>query len=141
MRIELTFMGRYAQRHAPALDRLSPQLTKLLKVVSARWSILVLDGLATGHVRFNALHRHLAGINHKVLIETLRMLEAYGFVQGPMRAGESRPDGDLMLEYRLTPAGLELLDWVTAARQRAEQWPLSRHDLDGESVVTSSAQR
>jgi len=130
-------MGRYAQRRAPALDRLGPHLTTLLKIVSARWSILVLDGLAAGYVRFNALQRHLVGINHKVLIETLRMLEAHGLVEGPARTMAPWAGGDSMPEYRLTLVGKELLDWAYAARRQAEEWPLGDHDADSGSEVSA----
>jgi DNA-binding HxlR family transcriptional regulator len=98
----------------------------LLKVISANWSILALDGLAAGYVRFNALRRHLTSINHKVLIETLRMLEAHGLVQSPARRTDRWVDLDPAPEYRLTPAGLELLDWARSTRQRAEHWRLAR---------------
>lgn len=107
-------MARYPKYRAPALDTMGAPLERTLNVLTARWSFLTLQALADGHVRFNELHRRLAGINHKVLIETLRMLQENEFVKGPLNGGA-------VTEYALTSLGRELLGWITKIKQWAEE--------------------
>jgi DNA-binding HxlR family transcriptional regulator len=104
---------------APALERMSSPLAGVLKVISARWGPLVLEALAEGHVRFNDLHRHLTGVNHKVLIETLRLLQREEIVlKVTVRDPAQSQD---IAEYRLTDAGSELLSWIDDVRTWAER--------------------
>ncbi|HET8660668.1 MAG TPA: helix-turn-helix domain-containing protein [Micromonosporaceae bacterium] len=95
-------------------------LNLVLDVLSVRWSVLALRGLAAGHVRFNQLLRHLGGISHKVLIATLRSLQRDGFVAGPLT--DPTPDSDGRTPgYRLTPIGWELLRLVAHIGQWAQE--------------------
>jgi DNA-binding HxlR family transcriptional regulator len=111
-------MGRYPRIPAPALNRISPPLAGVLSVISARWGPLVIMALSDGHIRFNNLHRHLDGVSHKVLIETLRMLQREGIV---CRVAIAEPVGNIdVAEYRLTEMGRDLLDWIEAIRRWAE---------------------
>jgi DNA-binding HxlR family transcriptional regulator len=112
-------MGRYSRRPAAALNRISSPLARVLNAVSARWGPLILEALAVRPVRFNELHRSLAGISHKVLIETLRMLERDGFVS--RQAVCDHATHQSVTEYRLTEAGTELVSWLHQIRQWAEQ--------------------
>ncbi|MDT4989516.1 MAG: hypothetical protein QOI74_3610 [Micromonosporaceae bacterium] len=112
-------MGRYPRNTAPALERISSPLVGVLNVISARWGPLVLHGLADDHVRFNDLQRHLTGVSHKVLIETLRMLQREGFVARMAITGRKRNQD--VAEYRLTEAGAELLEWIDDVRRWAER--------------------
>jgi DNA-binding HxlR family transcriptional regulator len=107
-------VARYPKYRAPALDTMGAPLERTLNVLTARWSFLTLQALADGHVHFNELRRRLVGINHKVLIETLRMLQENDFVKGPLNGGA-------VTEYALTPLGRELLDWISKIKQWAEE--------------------
>lgn len=111
-------MGRYPKIPAPALNRISPPLAGVFNVISARWGPLVIMALSDGHTRFNDLHRYLEGVSHKVLIETLRMLQRERIVcRVPI--AERVPNVDVA-EYRLTDMGRDLLDWIEAIRWWAE---------------------
>jgi DNA-binding HxlR family transcriptional regulator len=112
-------MARYPKNLAPALDRINSPLAGVLTVMSARWGPLVLEALADGYVRFNELHRYLTGVNHKVLIETLRMLERGGFVRKVPVAGQA--GSQVVAEYWLTDVGSELLGWINEVRDWAER--------------------
>ncbi|HET8683069.1 MAG TPA: helix-turn-helix domain-containing protein [Micromonosporaceae bacterium] len=106
---------------APALlDLDCLPLNLVLDVLSVRWSVLALRGLAAGHVRFNQLLRHLGGISHKVLIATLRSLQRDGFVAGPLTDPTPESDGRTP-GYRLTPIGWELLRLVAHIGQWAQE--------------------
>jgi DNA-binding HxlR family transcriptional regulator len=98
-------MARYPVSLAPALAGFSvTPLAKLLGTLARRWSVLTLHALDNGYGRFNELQRHLDGITHTVLIDTLRSLQRDGFVYGPLTGNES--------EYRLSPKGLELVGLI-----------------------------
>jgi DNA-binding HxlR family transcriptional regulator len=112
-------LGRYPRNVAPALERISPPLAGVLRVISARWGPLILQALADGHVRFNDLHRHLTGVSHKVLIETLRMLQDENLVR-KVTVTDPTQDRDVA-EYRLTDVGAELLGWLDDVRAWAER--------------------
>ena len=112
--IEVIAVARYPTNRAPGLDSIGAPLERTLNVLTARWSFLTLQALANDHVHFNELNRQLAGINHKVLIETLRLLQHNEFVKGPLNGGA-------VTEYRLTTLGRELLDWINEIKQWAEE--------------------
>jgi DNA-binding HxlR family transcriptional regulator len=104
---------------APALERISSPLAGVLRVISARWGPLVMEALASDHVRFNDLHRHLTGVNHKVLIETLRLLQREDIVRRVTVADPAQNQD--VTEYRLTDIGRELLSWIDEVRIWAER--------------------
>src|SRR5688500_15109910 len=72
----------------------------LEEVVGCKWSVSVLEAIASGVVRPGALERQIAGISTKVLSERLRKLAAYGLVSKHSYA-ELPP----RTEYALTPRG------------------------------------
>ncbi|MEN3304953.1 MAG: hypothetical protein V7603_1155 [Micromonosporaceae bacterium] len=124
-------MGRYPKIPAPALNRISPPLAGVLNVVSARWGPLVIMALSDGHIRFNVLHRHLEGVSHKVLIETLRMLQREGIV---CRVAIAEPVQNVdVAEYRLTDLGRDLLGWIEAIRRWAEMRSAVRNEVGASS--------
>jgi len=119
-------------------------LNLVLDVLSVRWSVLALSGLAAGHVRFNQLLRHLGGISHKVLIATLRSLQRDGFVAGPLT--DPTPDGNGRTPgYRLTPTGWELLRLVAHigqwAQENAPEVRRARGEFDRRQAATCVHQR
>ena len=120
-------MGRYPKIPAPALNRISPPLAGVLNVVSARWGPLVIMALSDGHIRFNDLQRHLEGVSHKVLIETLRMLQREGIV---CRVPIAEPVQNMdVAEYRLTDMGRDLFGWIEAIRLWAELRSIGRNQV------------
>jgi DNA-binding HxlR family transcriptional regulator len=99
-------MARYPVNLAPAVVRFTAApLAKVLGILDMRWAVMTLEALGAGHCRFNRLQRSLDGITHKVLIDTLRVLQRDGFVRGPLT-------DDGATEYRLTPLGADLVDLV-----------------------------
>jgi DNA-binding HxlR family transcriptional regulator len=59
----------------------SLELNRLvLEELTGRWTLLVLDALCGGPMRFNALRRTQKGITQRALTQCLRRLEANGFV-------------------------------------------------------------
>ncbi|WP_218027346.1 winged helix-turn-helix transcriptional regulator [Nocardia vaccinii] len=69
------------------------------------WTVVVLYGLGKGPVRHGELIELIGGISRKVLIRTLRRLEAHGFVRRQVYAEVPR-----RVEYELTSLGATLID-------------------------------
>ena len=87
---------------------------EILKHVTSRWGVLLLVALLAGTHRFSDLRRKIGGVSEKMLAQTLRWLEADGFV---LRV--QYPVVPPHVEYSLTPLGQEvalrvrdLADWI-----------------------------
>ncbi|PSJ22606.1 transcriptional regulator [Halomonas sp. ND22Bw] len=106
----------------------------VLDRIGDQWSLLILEALAPGTLRFNALRREIGDISRQMLSRTLKQLEQDGFITRTLYA-EVPP----RVEYALTPLGRsflepmqQLVDWAEAhhrtivaarARYRAEREP------------------
>lgn len=53
----------------------------VLEEITSKWSLLVLDCLCSGPMRFNALRRANEGITQKALTQCLRRLEFNGLIK------------------------------------------------------------
>jgi DNA-binding HxlR family transcriptional regulator len=88
----------------------SPEVDRLVEEVIARvadkWTMLVLEALAQhGTVRFSRLAEIVEGISQKMLTQTLRQMEADGFVTRKVY-----PVIPPRVEYTLAPLGSSLGD-------------------------------
>lgn len=88
---------------------------QLLDRIADKWVVLVLGLLEPGPQRFNALRRQIEGISQKMLTQTLRSLEADGFVT--RRVFATVP---VTVEYQLTPLGRSLNSVLDPIRAWAE---------------------
>lgn len=87
---------------------------EVLKHVTSRWGVLLLVVLMGGMHRFSGLRQKVGGVSEKMLAQTLKSLEADGFVN--RRSLETVPPH---VEYTLTPLGRQvgrrveaLADWI-----------------------------
>jgi DNA-binding HxlR family transcriptional regulator len=87
---------------------------EVLKHVTSRWGVLLLVVLMGGVHRFSDLRRQVGGVSEKMLAQTLKWLEADGFVHR-----QSYPRAPPHVEYTLTPLGRQvgkrvqaLADWI-----------------------------
>ena len=87
---------------------------EVLQHVTSRWGVLLLVALMGGTHRFSDLRRKVGGVSEKMLAQTLKWLEADGFVHR-----KAYPTVPPHVEYRLTPLGVEvgrrveaLADWI-----------------------------
>ena len=76
---------------------------RVLAVLAEKWTLLVVSQLANGPMRTAEIRRAVDGVSEKMLIQTLRKLEAFGLV-----SRRSYPDVPPRVEYRLTPLGRSL---------------------------------
>lgn len=75
----------------------------VLDHVTSKWAVLVLAALHRGPKRFSALRRAIGGVSEKMLAQTLRTLEADGFVDR-----EVAPTTPPQVTYSLTALGADL---------------------------------
>jgi DNA-binding HxlR family transcriptional regulator len=76
---------------------------RVMAVLAEKWSLLVLAQLVHGPMRTAEIRRRVDGVSEKMLIQTLRKLEAFGLV-----SRKSYPELPPRVEYRLTPLGRSL---------------------------------
>lgn len=87
---------------------------QVLKNVTSQWGLLTLIALRDGKHRFGELRRKIGGVSEKMLTQSLRALEADGFIDRTVY--QTIPPH---VEYTLTPLGHEvtarvaaLADWI-----------------------------
>lgn len=86
------------------------------KVLSGKWSIVILSHLNGKTMRFNELHKHMQDLTQTTLTKQLRFLEDEGLIERKVYA-QVPPK----VEYSLTPIGKQfhivldsLEDWGNA---------------------------
>lgn len=77
--------------------------SKTLKIMSSKWTMLILQDLCVGTKRFGQLQKGLVGISPKTLSQRLQELEKAGIVVKHVFA-----EVPLHVEYSLTTKGAEL---------------------------------
>ncbi|MEV4427070.1 winged helix-turn-helix transcriptional regulator [Streptomyces sp. R-07] len=88
---------------------------QVLDHISGKWTILVVDALLEGTLRYTDLMRRIEGVSQKMLTQTLRGLEADGFVTRTVY-----PTIPPRVEYDLTELGRSLAEPITALRHWTE---------------------
>jgi DNA-binding HxlR family transcriptional regulator len=79
----------------------------VLTRVGDKWTLLTITVLASGPLRFTALHEQVAGISQRMLSQTLRALTRDGLV-----IRTAYPEVPPRVEYALTPLGRSLSEAV-----------------------------
>lgn len=78
--------------------------SRVLEIVSNKWTALVIYALEDGSIRYGEIGRRIEGISKKMLTQTLRQLERDGLVQRDIT-----PSIPPIVAYSLTPLGETLL--------------------------------
>lgn len=81
----------------------------VLDRIGDRWSLLVLETLGAGRMRFSALNRAIGDISRQMLSRTLKRLEQDGFVKRTQF-----PEIPPRVEYELTDLGRSFLEPMLA---------------------------
>lgn len=105
---------------------------EILERVADKWTLLVIEALEEGEMRFSRLREKIGGVSQKMLTKTLRQLERDGLVTRRVHAVVPP-----RVDYRLTPLGESLGEavcgiwlWVEA---HSEEVRRSRRAYDRES--------
>jgi len=80
----------------------------ILDHVTSKWAVLVLASLRGAPSRFSELRRRIGGVSEKMLAQTLRTLEADGFLHR-----EVAPTTPPQVTYSLTALGEGIAERVT----------------------------
>ena len=88
---------------------------QVLDHIAGKWTVLVVDALLEGTMRYTDLSRRIEGVSQKMLTQTLRGLEADGFVTRTMH-----PTIPPRVDYDLTELGRSLSEPITALREWTE---------------------
>jgi DNA-binding HxlR family transcriptional regulator len=99
------------------LDNAICPVARTARIISGKWTLLVIRDLTSGVKRFNQLERSLQGISPKTLSERLRSLEEEGIIFRQTFA-EVPP----RVEYSLTEKGHDLVDVIESMRSYGQQW-------------------
>ncbi|MFK3978802.1 winged helix-turn-helix transcriptional regulator [Micromonospora sp. NPDC050397] len=92
---------------APDCVRTIELVRDVLARVGDKWTLLTITVLASGPLRFTALHEQVAGISQRMLSQTLRALTRDGLV-----TRSAYPEVPPRVEYALTPLGRSLSEAV-----------------------------
>jgi DNA-binding HxlR family transcriptional regulator len=84
----------------------------VLDHITSKWGVLILSALSERSRRWGELRRVVEGVSEKMLAQTLRTLEADGFV-----LRDAHPTIPPRVEYSLTPRGVELADHLRPLMQ------------------------
>lgn len=87
--------------------------------IADKWTILVIAALADKPYHFGELRRKIECISQKMLTQTLRKLEADGFVKRTVIAGSV-----VKVAYSLTPLGASLVKPL----EGLQQWAVEHAD-------------
>ncbi|MGW4890858.1 winged helix-turn-helix transcriptional regulator [Kitasatospora sp. NPDC004240] len=88
---------------------------QVLDHIAGKWTVLVIDALAGGTLRYTDLSRRIEGVSQKMLTQTLRALEADGFLTRTVH-----PTIPPRVEYDLTDLGRSLSEPIAALREWTE---------------------
>lgn len=80
----------------------------VLARVGDKWTLLTITVLASGPLRFTALHERVSGVSQRMLSQTLRALTRDGLV-----TRTAYPEMPPRVEYALTPLGRSLNEAVS----------------------------
>lgn len=105
-------------------------VSEILSRVGDKWTVLVVEYLGQGPMRFSELKRTIGGVSQKMLTTTLRGLERDGFVTRTVF-----PTIPPRVDYELTDLGQDLLTPVRAlgewARRNTIRVNEARQRFDG----------
>lgn len=102
---------------AVANENIVCPVARTARIVSGKWTLLIIRDLTTGTKRFSELERSLEGISPKTLSERLSALEREGMLHRKTYA-EVPPK----VEYSLTPKGQALASVIEAMREYGNNW-------------------
>jgi len=125
--------------HTDVRDTASCEIRDLLDRLADKWSLLVVELLGAGQLRFGELHHAIDGISQRMLTLTLRHLERDGLVLRTVH-----PVVPPRVDYELTPLGRSLLTiiepLVSWTREHRDEIAGARTSYDSRAATEPSKQ-
>ena len=87
-----------------------------MDLISGKWTMSIINNLIVGTMRFKQLERAVTGINTRMLVKELKLLESKGLVH--RQAYATVPP---TVEYSLTEKGRSLQPVIVAVQQWSEK--------------------
>lgn len=100
-------------------------LEAALDVIGGKWKGMIIYHLMNSKMRFNALHRSIPTITHRILTRQLRQLESDGIVIRWVQT-----EGHIKVEYSLSNHGMALKPILSNLRT----WGYKFKDIDKNSL-------
>ncbi|WML48059.1 helix-turn-helix domain-containing protein [Neobacillus sp. PS3-34] len=97
-------------------NTLCPRFEKAMKLISQRWTGLIISQLLTGTQRFCTIESSIP-ISGRLLSERLKDLEKEGIVRR-----EVFPETPVRIEYSLTDKGLALRPVIKELEKWSQEW-------------------
>lgn len=88
---------------------------QVLDHIAGKWTVLIVDALRDGTMRYTDLSRRIEGVSQKMLTQTLRSLETDGFLLRTVT-----PTIPPRVDYELTELGRSLGEPIRALREWTE---------------------
>lgn len=88
----------------------NPICRKGLKLLGDFWTMMIIDMLSDGPLRFRDLEQQIEGVNSATLTKRLKAMQIAGLIE---RNEQSRAD----VAYALTPLGKKALPILTAVNE------------------------
>jgi DNA-binding HxlR family transcriptional regulator len=128
-------MASKAKRVAPDISVAACGYSKVLEIVSSKWTALAIHALQDGPVRYGDMRRRIAGVSQKMLTQTLRQLERDGLV-----CRDVTPSVPPSVSYSLTPLGETLIPtMLQLKRWAADHYPQVERARDAYDQVANQA--
>lgn len=107
----------------------------VLKKIGSTWKIPVLWRLKKQSRRYSELQKEIPHISQKMLTQTLKELEADGFI-----GKQTFPEVPPRTEYSLTPKGVQAMEIIVTLRNYGLQ--LMKEDgIDYEAMIKAEAEQ
>lgn len=116
-----------AKNKKPDISISACAYSKVLEIISNKWSALVIYALEDGSIRYGEMGRRIEGISKKMLTQTVRQFERDGLVLRVLT-----PTIPPIVEYSLTPLGESLLQPL----RQLKQWTTAHYSLVQEARST-----
>ncbi len=91
-------------------------ITKVLSVISAKWTVEILRELSIGPVRTTYFRKAIPGLSMKSLQERIRELERHGMLVRTRYEGKPA-----RVEHTITPLGMRMAEIMVALKEIACQ--------------------
>ncbi|EPY12975.1 winged helix-turn-helix transcriptional regulator [Paenibacillus alvei] len=91
-----------------------------VSIISGRWKPTIICKLFAGKHRYGELKKGIVGINHKMLAEQLKELEAAGIIHR-----HAYPEVPPKVEYELTELGMKLKPIIDQLQEWGELFQLA----------------